>query len=124
MNPDPEKGIKCYIDSDFTGGQNQEEGKETGLVLSRTGYAITYANFPIKQVSRIQTEIALSKTKAEYIALSQAMRNVLPFVSIMKEIECVLKLQEYTPAVLCSIKKNIVTVYKNNQGAIALVVSP
>ena len=42
----------------------------------------------------------------------------------MKEIEFVLKLQGGTPAVLCSIFKNPVTVYKDNQGTIALTVSP
>ncbi len=44
-------------------------------VLSRTGYVIMYANCPILWVSRlqIQTEIALSTAKAEYIALSQAL---------------------------------------------------
>ena len=72
---------------------------------------------------RIQTEIALSITEAEYISLSQAMRDVLPFVSIMKEIEFVLKLQGDTPAVLCSIFENKVTVYEDNQGAIEFTVS-
>ena len=93
MNPNHEKGIEFYVDSDFDGGWNQEKGKYPGSNLFGTGYVITYANFPIIWVRRIQTEIDLSTMEAEYIALSQAMRYVLPFVSLMKEIEFVLKLQ-------------------------------
>ena len=45
-------------------------------------------------------------TEAEYIGSSQLMRDVLPFVSLLKEIEFVLKLQGDNPMVLCSISKN------------------
>ena len=76
--------IECYVGADFSGGWNQEKGKYPGPFLSRTGYLITYANFPIIWAIRLQTEIALSTKEAEYIAHFQAMRGVLPFVSIMK----------------------------------------
>ena len=72
--------------ADFAGRWNQEEGKDPGSVLSRTGYLISYANYPIIWTIWIQKEIVLSITEAEYIVLSQAMRDVLPFVSLMKEI--------------------------------------
>ena len=55
-------GIKCYMDYEFAGGWNQEEGKDPGLVLSRTRYIITYANCPIIWASQIQTEVVLSTT--------------------------------------------------------------
>ena len=44
---DTEKGVECYVDTDFAGGWNQEEGKDTYLFLFRTGYVITYATCPI-----------------------------------------------------------------------------
>ena len=50
--------------------------------------------------------------------------GVLPFVSIMEEIEFVLNLQGEIPTVLCSLIENPVTVHKYNQGAIVLVVFP
>ena len=65
MNTDPEKGIELYVDTDFVGGWNQEEGKDSGLVLSRMGYLITYANWPIIWVIRLQTEMVLSNTETE-----------------------------------------------------------
>ena len=36
MKPDPEEGNKCYIDADFAGIWNQEEGTDLGSVLSIT----------------------------------------------------------------------------------------
>ena len=100
MKPDTEKEIECYVDADFAGGWNQEEDKDPGLVLSRIGYVIIYANFPIIWVIRIQIEIALITMEAEYISLSQTMRDVLPFVSLIKEIQFLLNLQGYTLTVL------------------------
>ena len=96
------------------------------MVLSITGYVISYANRPIIWTSRIQTEILLITTEAEYIALFQAIRYVLHFVSLMKEIEFLLKLQVDTMTVLCSLFENPitpVTVYTEDQGATILAVS-
>ena len=53
---------------------------------SQTGYALMYANCPLIWASKIQTEIALSSTKAEYIALSQALREIIPLMALMKEV--------------------------------------
>ena len=52
------------------------------------------------------------------------MRGFLRFVSIMKEIEFLLKLQGDTPKVMCSIFENPDTVQEDNQEAIALVFAP
>ena len=48
-------------------------------------------------------------------------------MSLMQEIELVLKLQGDAPKLLCSLFKKpvlLVTVYKDNQGGIGLEVSP
>ena len=47
MKPDPEIFIEFYLDADFSGEWNQEEGKDPGSVHSRTGYVISYSNCPI-----------------------------------------------------------------------------
>ena len=52
------------------------------------------------------------------------MGDVLHFVSVMREIDFVLKLQGYTPEVLCSIFKNTVTFQEDNQRAIEFMVVP
>jgi hypothetical protein len=82
-NPDKYLGLECYVDADFAGGWSQADLDNAENVLSRTGYVIMYANCPIHWVSRLQTEIALSTTEAEYIALSQALRNVIPLITLL-----------------------------------------
>ena len=74
-----------------------------GSVPYRMGYVITYANCMILWEIQIQAEILLSTTEAEYIKIYQAMRDVLPFVILMKEIYFVLELQHETLKVLRSL---------------------
>ena len=124
MKPDTEKGIECYVDADFLEGWNQEEDRYPGSLLSRTVCVIMYANCPIIWASRLQTEIVLSKIEAKYIAISQAMRDVLPFMSLMKEISFVLELEDDTPKVKSSLFENPVIVHEDKQGTIALAVAP
>ena len=71
--PDPSKGLACYVDADFAGGWSSGDHTNPECVLSRTGFVIMYAGCPITWCSKLQTEIALSTTEAEYIALSQSM---------------------------------------------------
>jgi len=54
--------------------------------LSRTGYIITYCGCPIHWASKLQSEIALSTTESEYIALSMASREVLPICHLVIEL--------------------------------------
>jgi len=54
---------------------------------SRSGYVLLYAGCPIVWASKLQTEIALSSTEAEYIAISSAMREVIPLLRLMDEVK-------------------------------------
>jgi len=74
--PDKSKGLECYVDADFAGGWSQVDADNADNILSQTGYIIMNENCPILWVSHLQTEIALSTTEAEYIALSQSLRDV------------------------------------------------
>ena len=44
---------------------------------------IKLVNFPIVWVGKIQTEIVLSTTEAEYISLSLSMRDLIPLKQIL-----------------------------------------
>lgn len=63
-----------HVDADFAGTWHQEFAHLCDSVLSQTGLVITYCGCPITWSSKLQSEIALSTTEAEYIALSMAMR--------------------------------------------------
>ena len=83
--PDPTRGIECFVDADF-----RDDAESTENVVSRTGFVIMYAGCPIIWISKLQTEIALSTAEAEYIALSQAMRQVIPCMNLLIKIRCVI----------------------------------
>jgi hypothetical protein len=44
------------------------------------GYLIFYAGCPMHWASNLQTEIAVSSTEAEHMALPQAMWEVIPIM--------------------------------------------
>ena len=91
-NPETSKGLECYVDADFAGGWEQADADDPENVMSRTGMVIMYANCPIFWRSSLQTEIALSTAEAEYMAISSALRQVLPLMTMMEEINDVFPL--------------------------------
>ncbi len=83
--PDKSMGIECYVDADFAGGWNITTSADADNVMLRTGFVSTYANCPIYWARHLQSEIALGTAKAEYIAMSSALRKVVPPMTLMKE---------------------------------------
>ena len=63
------------------------DADETSSVYSRTGYVIMYAGCPLHWISKLQSEVSLSTTESEYIALSQAMRDLIPLIDLLEEID-------------------------------------
>jgi hypothetical protein len=86
MTPTAEQRVDCYVDSDFAGNFAVEHSQDPVSVKSHTGYIIMYRGTPLLWVSKRQTQIALSTMEAEYIALSQSMRDLIPIRQILKEI--------------------------------------
>jgi hypothetical protein len=74
------------VDADFGGLFSVEDKQEPVSVKSRTGYVITYRGAPLMWASKMQTQVALSTMEAEYIALSQSMRDLIPIREVLKEI--------------------------------------
>ena len=101
--PDKTKGLECFADADFAGSWDRGDSDNPENVMSRTGYLITYAGCPVVWCSKLQTEIALSTMEAEYIALSQAMRQVIPMIQLMEELESIVPFYNPTPQVRCKL---------------------
>jgi hypothetical protein len=71
--------FQVFVDADFCGLWDKEQAEEHPITAkSRTGFVITYGSCPIIWASQLQTEIALSTTEAEYLAMSTALRNAIP----------------------------------------------
>ena len=56
-----------------------------------------YASCPILWISRLQTDIALRTPKGEYIALSQALCDMIPLITLLKEVNAVFPVHVKTP---------------------------
>lgn len=114
--PKPELGLECFVDADFAGGWTQADADNPDNVLSRTGYVIRYAGCPIGWCSKLQSEIALSTAEAEYIALSQALREVIPLITLLDELSKMIAVYTCSPDFVCS-------VWEDNQSCISMAES-
>jgi hypothetical protein len=117
FTPDVSRGLEVYVDADFAGGWKDGDHSSPESVLSRTGFVIMYAGCPITWSSKLQTEIALSTTESEYIALSTSMRETIPFLNLLKEISDMFGLLEKKPVFQC-------TVWEDNESCIKVANSP
>ena len=110
--------VQVYVDADFAGNYDKDHNDDPNSVKSRSGCIISYANCPIIWYSRLQTEIALSTTEAEYIALSQGTREVLPIRSLLLELKDILEIPKSKMVVKCTflritkVQKNLLYVLK------------
>ena len=111
MHPnDNLKQLNCYVDADFAGAYTAEISNDPTICRSRTGFVILYASCPVLWTSKLQTEIALSTVEAEYIALSQSLRELIPMKEILKELSGILEIPETEIKTHC-------TVFEDNKGA-------
>jgi hypothetical protein len=84
--------------------------------MSRTGFVITYANCPFYWASCLQAEIALPTAKAEYIAMSSALRKVIPLMTLMKELHAIFPVHINKPNFFRKVRED-------NQSAIKMATS-
>ena len=117
FRPDISRGLECYVDADFAGGWKDGDHTSPESVLSRTGFVIMFAGCPITWQSKLQTEIALSTTESEYIALSTAMCEVIPFLELLKEASEVFDFPATKPKFCCK-------VWEDNKSCIKVATSP
>jgi hypothetical protein len=80
------QSFDVYADDSFTGDWDQVNAEsDPDTARSRTGYVILYASCPVIWASKLQSEIALSPTESEYLAISTAAREMLPLMEIVQE---------------------------------------
>ena len=115
---DAEMRLNMYADADFAGLYGVEQEQDPVCVKSRTGYVLFLGGCPISWSSKLQTEIALSTLEAEYIALSQAMRELLPQRELLQEIGDKMELSYTHPLILNS------SMFEDNNVALQLAQTP
>jgi len=113
--PTSDLSFDCYVDADFAGNWNKEEAAlDADTARSRSGYVITFAGCPILWASKLQTHIALSTTEAEYMALSAALRDVIPLMELAKE------MQQRGFLITSTVPRIHCKVFEDNSGAIEI----
>ena len=105
--------LREHADADFAGGWKQADSSNAENVMPQTNMVIMYANCIIYWRSSWKTEISLSTTEAEYIALSSALQEVLPLMTMMEEINKVFPLLIQNPKFVCQ-------VHEDNQSCIKM----
>ena len=86
FSPTKTLSLDCYVDADFAGLWLFERDQDPVCVKSRTGYVLMLGGCPLIFKSKLWTEIALLTLEAEYIALSQGMRELLPLRNLLQEV--------------------------------------
>jgi hypothetical protein len=102
-----------FADADFAGLWGAEKPTDSTSAKSRSGYLITIGGTPVIWSSKMQTKIALSTCEAEYIALSMAMKVLLPLRELFKSLSKALKISRDEVAKVCA-------VWEDNDAALKL----
>jgi hypothetical protein len=118
FSPTGELVVDCYVDSDFAGLWRSEDDQDPICVKSRTGYVLELAGCPLSWTSKLQTEVALSTLESEYIAYSQAMRELIPLRRVVSEIAKALDKEAVTSC------RTFSKVFEDNMGTVQLVRVP
>jgi hypothetical protein len=69
FKPDRDKGFKCYCNTDFSGNWNKHLAPfDPSTAKSQSGWIVFYTGCPVIWANKLQRQVALSTTEAEYIA--------------------------------------------------------
>ncbi len=85
---------------------------------SRSRWIIFYTGCPVSWASKLQSQITLSTTEAEYITMSQALLDVIPVMNLLQE------MREQNFKVICIKPYVYFKVFEDNAGALELARFP
>jgi len=118
LNPQ-KHSFDCWVDADFVGNWDRVNADvDPSTARSRSGFVIMYGGCPLVWASKLQREIALSTTEAEYNALSESLRHVIHLMALTKETRRIgWTVTDKPPAIHCK-------VMEDNSGALEVARLP
>ena len=119
INPSNKMLIDFYVDADIVGLWVHENTQDPIYDIIRTVFVVSFSNFDILWVSKIQTQISLYNLHSGYVALYCYVRDLLLMKSVIKEvIENLVINSEKLEFV------SISTLYEGNNRSIVVATSP
>ncbi len=119
FKPDSKKSFECYCNADFSENWNKEFAPiDPRTAKAQNGWIIFYAGCPISWASKLWSQVALSTTKAKYIAMSQALRDIIPIMNLLQE----MRGQDFK--VICAEPYVYCKAFEDNLGAVELARLP
>jgi hypothetical protein len=122
-----ELALECFVDADFAGLFGKEPAGDPVSAKSRTGYIISVGGCCISAKSQLQSTIALSTSEAEYGALSQAMRMILPIreamIELIEHVEAKDDLGNFPFGPRDELLKFKTTIHEDNSAALSLALN-
>ena len=86
LGPKSNKSFELFSKANFVGNWYRPTAYDDPIYAKYcSGYVITYEGCPITWISCLQTTVALSICKSEYVSLSQSLRDTIPLMGIMVE---------------------------------------
>jgi len=114
LKPTSKLIIEFYVDSDFSGSWNREDYNDDNCVKSRADYVLSISTCPVLWITHLQYGITLSLMETKYVALSLAIRDLLPFKRLIQIIFTEVGLEKNQQFnIWCS-------VFEDNAGALSL----
>jgi hypothetical protein len=111
--------FEVFADANHSGNWKFEGCEDDAVTAKfRTDYVIKYTGCPVVWHSKLQTEIALLSTEAENVCLCESLRDAIPRMQLLKEIQdCGFEVPTSTHIVHCRL-------FEGNSGALELAKVP
>eukprot|EP00957_Ditylum_brightwellii_P132210 10081353-Ditylum_brightwellii.AAC.1 len=119
LDPKAERIFEVHADTDFIGNwYKSTAANDASTSKSRSGYVVSYAGCPIFWASKLQMQVMLSTCKAEYVALSTALCDVIPMMQLLEE------MQQEGIAIDSAMSKVYCKAFKDNTEVLELAKAP
>jgi hypothetical protein len=112
-DPKRDQSIEVYAEADFCGSWTMAP-QDIITAKSRTLYIVNFSDCPIVWTSKLQTQIALGTTEAEYISLSQSLREAIPLMHLVRE------MNEKSTTTYSDVPKVYSKTFEDNSGALEI----
>ena len=91
--------VDCYVHADFAGLHGGEHQHLSASACSHLGHIMFFCSCPLIWKCKLRTETALSSFRAEYVALTSAIRKLITIQCVLQELVHCLHLSYTNPVI-------------------------